>query len=358
MMLYLLLLLFWCVSAAGQAQQAPSVSVNNDLTVTYRVTAPNAKEVLLIDSILAPQPGLPMTLGSDGVWAVTVGPYEAGNHEYGFVIDGVRTGDLGPGRNTDRLPRPATTFETVQVRGVEPLAFDLRKVPHGAVHLETFSSTHFAREVECYVYTPPGYHNSGNRYPVLYLLHGGFMGPRVWTDLGAHRSADSLIAAGLAREMIIAMPDIGTDNRLGQPLPLTERYLLDEVIPFIETNYRTGPVRYLAGLSRGAIHTRDIGLRNPEVFSALGMFSGGGFAATDPPLERSYPKLLDAAATNDRIQMIYIAVGNQDGAIANVERLRSALERLGIRHHFNLSSGGHTGFNWQRYLPEFLKGLW
>ena len=243
------------------------------------------------------------------------------------------------------------------MRGVEPLAFDLQKVPHGAVHLETFSSTHFAREVECYVYTPPGYRNSGNRYPVLYLLHGGFMGPRVWTDLGAHRTADSLIAAGLAREIIIAMPDTGTDNRLGQPLPLTERYLLDEVIPFVEANYRAGPVRYLAGLSRGAIHTRDIGLRNPESFSALGIFSGGGFPAADPPLEQSYPKLLDAAAINERLQMIYIAVGNQDGALANVERLRASFERLGIKYRFNLSSGGHTTFNWQRYLPEFLKLL-
>ncbi|MGH9660108.1 MAG: alpha/beta hydrolase, partial [Bryobacteraceae bacterium] len=102
----------------------------------------------------------------------------------------------------------------------------------------------------------------------------------------------------------------------------------------------------------------DIGLRNPEAFSALGMFSGGGFPATDPPLERSYPKLLDAAAMNERFQMIYIAVGNEDtGTHANVERLRASLVRLGIKHHFNLSSGGHTGFNWQRYLPEFLKGL-
>jgi len=139
---------------------------------------------------------------------------------------------------------------------------------------------------------------------------------------------------------------------------LTEQYLLDEVIPFVEANYRVGPVRYLAGISRGAIHTRDIGLRHPELFSALGMFSGGGFPATDPPLEESYPKLLDAAAINERLQRIYIGVGNEDiGTLANVSRLRASFERLGIKHQFNLSSGGHTGFNWARYLPELLKAL-
>jgi len=68
---------------------------------------------------------------------------------------------------------------------------------------------------------------------------------------------------------------------------------------------------------------------------------------------QSYPKLLDVAAMNERLRMI----GNQDPAVANVERLRVSLERLGIKHHFNLSSGGHADFNLQRCLPEFLKRL-
>jgi enterochelin esterase-like enzyme len=37
--------------------------------------------------------------------------------------------------------------------------------------------------------------------------------------------------------------------------------------------------------------------------------------------------------------------------------LKASLERLGIKHQYNLSSGGHVPFNWQRYLPEFLKLL-
>jgi enterochelin esterase-like enzyme len=130
------------------------------------------------------------------------------------------------------------------------------------------------------------------------------------------------------------------------------------VIPFVEANYRTGPPRYLAGHSTGAIHTRNIGLRNPEAFSALGIFFGGGISATDPPLEQTYPKLLDAGVINDQLRLIYIALG-KDAPLAtpNVERLRASFERLGIRHEFYLSSGGQTPFNWQRCLPEFLQRL-
>jgi enterochelin esterase-like enzyme len=354
-MVFIWLALFGHASLA-QGPPLPSVSVNADMTVTYRVTAPNAKEVLLIDSVLTREPGLPMTRGSDGVWTVTAGPYEAGDHQYVFLIDGVRTGDFGAGRNTERLPRPATIFEIVQVRGADPLPVDLQNVPHGVLHLETFPSTHFAREVECYVYTPPGYRGSTKRYPVLYLLHGGMMGPYVWPGIGAQRIADNLIAAGLP-ELIIVMPDTSAENRMNQPQPLTERYLLEEVIPFIEANYRTTPRRYLAGHSIGAGHAWNIVMRSPEAFSAVAAF-GAGLAAADPPLEQSYPKLLDADAINEQVPLIYISVPQTGpNAGANAERFRASLERLGIKHHFNLPPGGQTSFNGTRWLIEFLTFL-
>ena len=157
------------------------------------------------------------------------------------------------------------------------------------------------------------------------------MGPFVWPGIGAQRIADNLIASGLTKELIIAMPDTSADYRMNQPLPLAEQYLLEEVIPFIEAKYRTGPRRYLAGHSTGSIHTRNIGLRNPDAFSALGIFFGGGIAETDPPLEQIYPKLLDADAINEQLQLIFIAHGT-DAPLAgpNVARLRASFERRSV----------------------------
>src|SRR5262245_33762690 len=109
----------------------PPPQVNADLSVTYFLNAPNAKEVLLADTAISPgPPGRPLTKGPDGMWTVTTPPYEPGTHYYGFLIDGVLTGDLGGTAITDRLPRGFLLFESIDIRGATPLFTDVRAVPH------------------------------------------------------------------------------------------------------------------------------------------------------------------------------------------------------------------------------------
>jgi enterochelin esterase-like enzyme len=351
-----------CAALAAQITQR----VNPDLSVTYFVNAPDAKDVRLADSVfsLGP-PGLALTKGSDGIWSVTTPPYEPGTHRYGFVLDGVITGDFWDTAPKDRLPRGHFPFELIDVRGSQPLFHDLQQVPHGVVHIETFSSPLFGRDVRCFVYTPPGYEASSRQYPALYLLHGLGDQPDTWTDFGyADRIVDNFIAAGKGRDLIVVMPDTGAANRANQPLDLVEHYMLEELIPFAEKKYRIDPspaARYLAGFSAGANHVRNIGFLHPDLFSALGMMSGGGFGPAAPQLETTYPILTDAAAFNAQIKFVYIAIGREDAssvnALTNVQRLKDSLDRLGIPSTYNISSGGHELFNWRRYLLEFLQGL-
>jgi enterochelin esterase family protein len=252
--------------------------MNADLSVTYFLNAPNAKEVLLADTAVSPgPPGRPLSKGPDGMWTVTTPPYEPGTHYYGFLIDGVLTGDLGGTAVTERLPRGFLLFESIDVRGAAGLFTDVRAVPHGTVHIETFSSAVFGREVRCFVYTPPGF-TAGERLPVIYLLHGDLQDGAAWTNIGyAERIADNLIADRQARRVILAMPDTGTPNRSNQPAEVVEPYLISEVIPFVEGRYLGQPAaeRYLAGLSAGAGHTRYTGFEiqrcSPDsAFSAAG----------------------------------------------------------------------------------------
>src|SRR5215831_9857545 len=160
---HITLLLLPAASLFGQTTPSnigpnPPPRVNEDLTVTYFLNAPNAKEVLLADTAVSPgPPGKPLTQGPDGMWSVRVGPYEVGTHYYGFLIDGVLTGDLGGTAVTDRLSRGFLLFEPIDVRGPEPLFTDIRKVAHGAVHIETFCSARLNREVRCFTYKPPGF---------------------------------------------------------------------------------------------------------------------------------------------------------------------------------------------------------
>jgi enterochelin esterase-like enzyme len=348
----------WAQSTPSNIGPTPPPRVNGDLSVTYFLNAPNAKDVRLADTAASPgPPGTPLTKGSDGMWTVTTTPYELGTHYYGFLIDGVLTGDLGGTAVTDRLSRGFLLFESIDVRGPEPLFTDVRPVPHGTVHIETFSSAALRREIRCFVYTPPGFVAS-ERLPVVYLIHGEVQDGAAWSVTGyAERIADNLIADGQARRVILAMPDTGNPNRGTLPQDTVEPYLISEVIPFVEGKYLGEPAseRYLAGLSAGAAHARFTGFRNPALFSGLGIFSGGGLPA-GMVLEQILPSLLQPELFS-KMKPVVIDVGADDTALANVRRMSESLDRLGIPNHFSITTGGHTWFNWRRYLAEFLKGL-
>lgn len=69
------------------------------------------------------------------------------------------------------------------------------------------------KDIRYSVYLPDGYHTSGQKYPVLYLLHGYTDEETVWIQFGnVRRIADEAIATGKiatgkSAEMIIVMPD-------------------------------------------------------------------------------------------------------------------------------------------------------
>ena len=54
-----------------------------------------------------------------------------------------------------------------------PAYYDARPVPHGEVHMVVYHSKAIGSTRHLRVYTPPGYEAGKQRYPVLYLMHGG-----------------------------------------------------------------------------------------------------------------------------------------------------------------------------------------
>jgi enterochelin esterase-like enzyme len=60
--------------------------------------------------------------------------------------------------------------------------------------------------------------------------------------------------------------------------------LVDELIPYIDSNFRTlsdQPNRAMAGLSMGGFETRLVTLNKLDVFSHIGLFSGGSISPDD-----------------------------------------------------------------------------
>jgi enterochelin esterase family protein len=296
------------------------------------------------------------------------------------------------------------------------LAFDDAKdVPHGTIRVETYHSKTVGAARTLWIYTPPGYDRGNTRYPVFYLLHGAGNIDSSWMLTGrANLIMDNLIAEGKAKPMIIVNPlgyvrqgvGLGPDRPqdaqgqgggrgaapaagaaapapagaaapaptgAGAPAPTGAaaagraggaggpaqpaggafgQDLLEDVIPFVEKNFRTqtgADNRALGGLSMGGGQTIQIGFTHPDTFHSLVMMSAaaGGNPTT------TYPDFFkDGAAMNKKMKLIWIGVGKDDGLAAGAKTLDEAMTTAGIKHTFRLTDGRHEWVVWRHHLFE------
>lgn len=138
------------------------------------------------------------------------------------------------------------------------------------------------------VYLPPGYDDSpGRRYPVIFLLTGFTGTGRMYLNRTPFAEAidqrmDRLIHGRQARPAILVMPDCFTRYGGSQYLnsSATGRYedhLVDELVPWIDSRYRTLPDRLhrgVAGKSSGGYGALVMGMKHPETFGAVACHSG------------------------------------------------------------------------------------
>jgi S-formylglutathione hydrolase len=271
---------------------------------------------------------------------------------------------------------------------------------------------------EVSIYLPPGYAtDSSRRFPVVYLLHGytgtdlSYFGP---TGRQLHVIAERVFGRGGAREMILVMPN-GMNTYGGSMYSNSvtagdwEGYVADDLVGYMDKNYRTIPAREargLAGHSMGGYGTMRIGMKRPDVFSAIYAMSScclnegsvrptsdgkpsaaeliktaaeskGNRAAqgtlaraaawapnpANPPLFLDLPTkngavqpqvavkwaanspvaMLDQYVPNlKRMKAIALDVGEQDNLIVSNKVLVEALTRFGVKHTFETYEGDHN----------------
>lgn len=338
---------------AGTAQirqRIISPEVGIDGMVTFHFYAPQAHMVCVSVEYFT---GLrPLRRGEDGIWSVTLGPFEPELYSYSFVVDGISTVDP---RNPFVKIGTGTTQSLLDIPGDPPLFYDERPVPRGVVHLHRYDSKTLGITRGLNVYTPPGYsQNQGAAYPVLYLLHGAGDNERGWSTIGrANVILDNLIAEKKAVPMIVVMPDGHAPRVEGIENPFGED-LIKDIIPFIEYNYRiekSSHFRALAGLSMGGFQTLDIGIRHSDFFNWIGVFSGG----INESYEKTHGGFLGSA--NEKFELFWVAIGKIDFLWERNERLLKLLQAKGVRHTSVTSEGGHTWKNWRAYLHEFAQLL-
>jgi enterochelin esterase family protein len=130
--------------------------------------------------------------------------------------------------------------------------------------------------------------------------------------------------------------------------------LLKDIIPMIDSKYRTladQEHRAMAGLSMGGMQTRIITLTNPDVFSHVGMFSGGSITMED--LEKS-PEF------KEKVKLLFISYGSREienprpGPWGDPKENTEALQKAGMNTHFYVSpETAHEWQTWRRSLYQF-----
>jgi enterochelin esterase-like enzyme len=358
-----------CVALAGTGQPAddwkPSPSnmagqqfpqVNSEGRVRARIQAAGAQSVQLNISGVK----FPMAKDTNGVWTGDSAPQDPGNHYYGLVVDGAEVPDPGGSfiygsgawRTAVEIPAPDQEF------------YALKDVPHGQVREVLYFGKTSNTHRRSFVYTPPDYDKDpAKRFPVLYLLHGYNENETGWSRQGcAGLIMDNLIAEGKATPFIIVMENGGITTRPGaaprggpprgngRPMfdfSVFERALIEDVIPYVDANFRTiadQPHRALAGLSMGGMQTRAIAPAHLDTFSHIGIFSGGSIATNE---------IADLTAFKQQVKVVFVSYGSRENGTAGKADV-AALKEAGVpSFYYESPNAAHEWQTWRRSLHEF-----
>jgi len=357
--------LMLAVATPVVGQPLVSPEVHSDSRITFRLKAPNAKDVRVRLETVGSKS---MTKDEQGVWSFTSEPMAPDIYSYSFSVDGVQMTDpANPLLKYNLL----NTENQVHVPGPATLPWEINDVPHGVVHRHLYRSAILGDDRPFLVYTPPGYDPAVRQtYPVLYLLHGYSDAEDAWVSVGrANIILDNLIAWGGAKPMLVVMP-LGYGNKeviangwtglqnkdiWQDSIAKFRDVLLTEILPQVEKAYRVSTdreSRAIAGLSMGGTESLFIGLNAPDRFAWIGAFSSGGL---DENFERAYPDV--RTSTGSKLRLLWITCGREDGLLGINTNLVAWLADRGIKLEGPDTPGGHSFMVWRRNLADFAHRL-
>lgn len=383
-----LILLFTGIGSSVNAQQNigahnqqtnKSPNVNQDNTVSFKLYAPNAQKVTLRGDWMEGPKAADMTKGSDGWWTYRSEPLKSDLYIYTYNVDGTQIIDP---LSVFQIRDVNSLFSIFYINGGNGDYYQVKDVPHGSVSRVWYKSEKLKANRRMTIYTPPGYEQGKDSYPVFYLLHGSGGDEEAWISLGVvARVMDNLLAEGRIKPMIVVMPN-GNPSKQAAPGETSENLsytptmsnslpgykdgsyeeAFNEIIQFVDANYRTVPHkshRAIAGLSMGGFHTLYISANFPNTFNYIGLFSPGisvNGVKTDAPAYQQLDRKLLTQKENG-YKLYWIGCGSDDFLYKDIENYRLKLDSLQIPYKYVESTRGHIWSNWRNYLLEFTPQL-
>lgn len=244
-------------------------------------------------------------------------------------------------------------------------------------HVESFTHAPFLGGRRVWVYLPPGYATSSERYPVLYMHDGQNLFDVRTSFSGEWRvdeACESLIASDELRPLIVVGIENGGANRIHEYTPWpdpgfggggADAYLTalrDVLVPEVDQRYRTlaGPnFRWMSGSSLGGLVSLYAGLAYSDTWTRV--------AALSPSLWWDDREMRAWSAGRPRagLQRVYQDMGTSEGSaqyVQDLRDLRSNLVAMGFSPGLDLlhvEAPGHTHNEtyWALRTPGMLQFL-
>lgn len=358
---------FFANAADIQAQNV-SLTINPDRTVVFRYADSTAFSVkLFCDGELKKETktiltenyhSVRMTKDSDGIWTYTTPPMAPEVYTYQFERNGKRICDP---TNPDSVRVHDERRSVFIIGGTPQTDMYLWDPLHGRLDTVEFQSSNEEKIRKIIVYTPPQYAESGQDYPVLYLLHGLNGNETAWMDRGrAAQVLDNLIVERRAKPMIMVMPDANPVSLIAQKenigllkniflYPAWNDLEFEHCYPEMDA-YLSGLYRFsqkqgsraVAGLSAGAKQSANLANMYDSTFSSIGLFS---------------PVVGGKQLPNNNYAYYWIGGGTADFFHHRINKFRKRMQRKHILYTMYNTKGGHTWRNWRVYFTEYAQTL-
>ncbi|MCS6873588.1 MAG: esterase family protein [Pyrinomonadaceae bacterium] len=261
------------------------------------------------------------------------------------------------------------------------LSFVSAQTPQAIFEDFYLQSKLMGRQMPYRIIYPKNYKESKEkRFPTIYLLHGLSGNYKNWSE----KTALLKYATEYDFLFVLVEGENGWySDSPSKPNSFYESYVIEELIPEIDRNFRTiadRNHRIIAGLSMGGYGAIKFGLKYPEKFALVGSFSGA-LSATSiderQTLEWISKSLREAFGeqnsqarkANDiflliqqmhekqlsSLPFIYFDCGTEDFLFKSNQDFMKLLTEKKVKHEYRQLPGNHTWDYWNAQIQEFLR---
>ena len=241
----------------------------------------------------------------------------------------------------------------------------------------TFHSASLNRDMEYRVILPSPVTVS-QRFPVIYLLHGGGGGFRDWSNY-------SDVAGFAEHGFILVMPEGDSSyytNAAERPQDRYEDYIVKDLISDVEIRFPAligRSSRAIVGVSMGGFGAIKLALKHPDLF----VFAGGLSSAVDVPSRPFSVKRIqqwrghraifgpwqgETQRENDPYRLanttdvgqasyMFLSCGEQEGLLPANKQFAALLGRRKFLYEFHSGPGNHDWNQWNGWLPILFQSL-